>query len=110
MNLSDWIRETPLIAVFLGTMVIVLASIGAGFAVGNWRSKRLEEQGAGVVGSAIAAILGLLAFIEDVPLIVEKTTAIPGRIIKQPFVFRQALCLGRDALMPSVAQPSAGDL
>ena len=63
MDLSNWIRETPLIVVFIVTLVIVLASIGGGVAVGFWRGKRLEEQGAGVVGSAIAAILGLLAFI-----------------------------------------------
>ncbi len=63
MNLSNWIRETPLIVVFIVTLVIVLASIGGGVAVGFWRGKRLEKQGAGVVGSAIAAILGLLAFI-----------------------------------------------
>ena len=37
---------------------------------------------------------------EDVPLIVEKTMAIPRGIIKQPFAFRQAPYLGRDGPRP----------
>lgn len=63
MDFSDWIRVTPLTGVFFATMVLVLGSIGAGFMVGLWRRHRLGEAGAGVVGSSIAAILGLLAFI-----------------------------------------------
>jgi hypothetical protein len=47
---------------------------------------------------------------EDVPLTVEKATAIPRRIIRQPFVLRQVPCLGRDGPRLSETEAYAGDL
>jgi len=58
-----WMDKVPLIIVFFAAMVVVLSSITFGFWAGSWRRKRLEDQGAAAIGSAVAAMLGLLAFI-----------------------------------------------
>ena len=63
MNVNIWLDRIPLIGVFFGTMVIVLGAISGGFWTGAWQSRRPGAGGEGVIGSAVAAMLGLLAFL-----------------------------------------------
>ncbi len=63
MDLVDWMDRVPLVGVFVLTMFVVLSSIWFGFRIGTWRSTRADEKAAGAIGSVVATMLGLLAFI-----------------------------------------------
>ncbi len=52
----------PLWAIFLGSAMLVVASIEAGFLIGNWRAKRTKKSDLPNTGGSVAATLGLLAF------------------------------------------------
>ncbi len=63
MNVAESIDGLPLVGVFFIAMFVVLASIATGFLTGRRRRRQGEPKGEGVIGSAVAAMLGLLAFI-----------------------------------------------
>ena len=58
-----WLDRIPLVGVYFFTMTIVLGAVAAGYCTGAWQSKRGATQGEGAIGSTVAAMLGLLAFL-----------------------------------------------
>ncbi len=61
--MTEWLDRLPLPGFFGATMLIILVSVECGYLMGIWRSRRSEGQGENVIGSAVGAMLGLLAFI-----------------------------------------------
>lgn len=60
---ETWFDRIPLTVLFFVTVMLVLTSITIGFYAGLRRSKRAEHEMEGPIGSAVGAVLGLLAFI-----------------------------------------------
>jgi hypothetical protein len=53
----------PLWALFGTTVVLIFLAVEAGYRVGKWRQRRPEHERETPVGTIVAAILGLLAFL-----------------------------------------------
>ena len=62
MNVNVWMDQIPLVGVFVATMVVVLGAVAGGFWAGTRQGRRQVTGGEGVIGSVVAAMLGLLAF------------------------------------------------
>lgn len=60
--MDQWIAAIPLPGVFALTMFLVLACIYGGIRLGASRSKHVEGDPEGPIGSVVGAMLGLLAF------------------------------------------------
>lgn len=56
----DWLSPGAMFGI---SVAVVLGSIGAGFKVGQFRRRRSKGESEGGVGSVVAAMLGLLAFV-----------------------------------------------
>ena len=52
----------PLWAIFVGSAMLVVASIETGFRIGSWRARRTKKSDLPHTGGSVAATLGLLAF------------------------------------------------
>jgi hypothetical protein len=63
MFMSNPMDTIPLWGVFVGTIVVVLLAIEAGYWLGKYRGRRSEDEKEGPVGGIVAATLGLLGFI-----------------------------------------------
>lgn len=63
MQASHFLDWLPPLAMFGISVVVVLGSIWAGFKVGQFRRRRSQGESEGGVGSVVAAMLGLLAFV-----------------------------------------------
>jgi hypothetical protein len=57
------LAHIPLWALFGTTVVLILLAIEVGYRVGRWRQWRAEHERETPVGTIVAAILGLLAFL-----------------------------------------------
>jgi hypothetical protein len=60
--IDAWFQRLPLAAVFIVAVIVVLASLSAGYRLGERRVKRAGDLDGGPVGSVVGAMLGLLAF------------------------------------------------
>ncbi|SEA14525.1 hypothetical protein [Microbulbifer marinus] len=63
MNLSDFFHTLPLLIIYVWSVLLVLCSLGAGVWLGRRYLRSHREVKDSSVGSAIAATLGLLAFL-----------------------------------------------
>jgi len=59
----DLLDGLPLWGLFIVALVVILLSIEGGHRLGQWRRLRTEEEKEAPVGAAVAAALGLLAFL-----------------------------------------------
>ena len=57
--IETWFQRLPLAAVFLLTLVTVLASLSVGYRLGLRRFKHVEKLDEGPIGSIVGAMLGL---------------------------------------------------
>ncbi|MFI2812055.1 MULTISPECIES: hypothetical protein [Microbulbifer] len=111
MYAEDLFHTMPLAAVYVLTVLFVLAALGAGLVVGRWSVHRYGEQKESSMRNAITATLGLLAFLlaftfnmtadrfnQRKALLVEEVNAIHTAYLHADFLVPDAAARARSLL------------